>query len=215
MIEYSLPDLWGDELAPLVREAVDATAAVVIFSDCDTADVIERCVRVGADAFLPKPLGINTVSCLWQHCLKRDLDLQSATRRPACAAEPYCETLNVGQTSPCTTQELCGCAASRAWAEGSAPGRLEPAASVVPAVPLGNWQGAGSPGDAEVKPRLTAGFGSPPSSWECEGLPGQFAAKAGVSDADLDRNRPERTAGTYETVGTTDGEDEPVGCRTQ
>jgi len=72
LIDVIMPDMSGAELLPLVRKAVASTTAVLMVSAVSRVDVVERCVRDKADAFLPKPLGIDTVRTIWQYCLQRD-----------------------------------------------------------------------------------------------------------------------------------------------
>jgi len=155
MIDFQLPDFFADELIPLVRAAVGPTVAVVVISAYDTADVIERCVRARADAFLPKPLGIKTVSSLWQYCLRRNLHLLPPPSAGHVAGS-VCEPSGPGRSTAGVStdvaaegqayQPICDAACSGAECAGSSkPFDVQP----------GSWQG--SPSSALAAPELPFG----------------------------------------------------------
>jgi len=61
----------GVDIVKQLAEVLPSTTAVVMTS-CDhaLANVRETLMR-GVDAFYPKPMGVKTVMCLWQHCWMR------------------------------------------------------------------------------------------------------------------------------------------------
>mmetsp|Transcript_74082 Transcript_74082/g.123753 ORF Transcript_74082/g.123753 Transcript_74082/m.123753 type:complete len:218 (+) Transcript_74082:18-671(+) len=75
LIDVLMPDISGVDVLPLVRRAVNETTAIVMMSSESKEDIIERCIRSTADAYLPKPIHLEMIRTIWQFGLQRDPSL--------------------------------------------------------------------------------------------------------------------------------------------
>ena len=59
---------YNEDLLPSVRKMLPSTPILMMSSEPSTA-LVERCIHQGANGYLPKPLNLDTVKLIWQHCV--------------------------------------------------------------------------------------------------------------------------------------------------
>jgi len=78
LVDYQLPKMTGVDLQSHLREAGICVPVIIITAHNETA-IRERCINLGASAFLAKPVGRKELLAAIRHSLK--------TREPTCALE--------------------------------------------------------------------------------------------------------------------------------
>jgi len=78
LVDYHMPKMTGVDLQSHLREAGICVPVIIITAHNETA-IRERCINLGASAFLAKPVGRKELLAAIRHSLK--------TREPACTLE--------------------------------------------------------------------------------------------------------------------------------
>ena len=74
LLDAMLPDVNGHEVLPRLRELVGPSVSIIMLSAYVQMELVQTCVRRGADAYLTKPLNLGQAMHLWQFV--RDLPVQ-------------------------------------------------------------------------------------------------------------------------------------------
>ena len=67
LLDMLLPDTNGYDMLPKLHSLTTNNAAVVMASANSQAELVQLCLRRGADAFMAKPLGCEDVRHIWQY----------------------------------------------------------------------------------------------------------------------------------------------------
>ena len=62
----------GDAAIPLIRQRLGSVAVLIVVSAHAQVSLMQRCLLLGADSYLEKPIGRQTISTLWQHWLVKN-----------------------------------------------------------------------------------------------------------------------------------------------
>jgi len=92
VLDVVMPDINGDDLLPSLRAILGEQVAVVMASAYGQISLVQRCILRGADSFMSKPLRLESISQLWQHCLAKN-------RRLFSNAPSECDTGSMGGCS--------------------------------------------------------------------------------------------------------------------
>ena len=72
VLDIFMPERSGVDVLPQVRQILGPRAAVVMISSDAKMDLLARCILLGADSYVPKPLALETVRGLWQYVLHKN-----------------------------------------------------------------------------------------------------------------------------------------------
>ena len=89
ILDIFMPDRCGDEIIGEVRSVLGEKVPLLMISAVSEMGAVQRCLRVGADLCVAKPLHLNAIRNLWQHCmLKHPALFDDAGALPAAAEVP-------------------------------------------------------------------------------------------------------------------------------
>ena len=102
MLDIFMPGRHGDEIIGDVRSILGEKVPLLMISAGTQTGAVQRCLRLGADLFVAKPLHLNVVRNLWQHCmLKHPTLFDDLDELPGAASVPL---------SPQSSAPLSACA---------------------------------------------------------------------------------------------------------
>jgi CheY-like chemotaxis protein len=102
LLDMLLPDLNGYDLLPKLRALTANDVAIVMASVASQTELVQLCVRRGADAFLFKPLGSEEVRHIWQFV--KELPDGSFKDDVTCA-RPSIKAASTKHTPPSDTED--------------------------------------------------------------------------------------------------------------
>tara|TARA_B110001452_G_scaffold12492_1_gene10278 strand:- start:218 stop:886 length:669 start_codon:yes stop_codon:yes gene_type:complete len=117
MLDIVMPGRRGDEIIGDVRSILGEKVPLLMISAPGTQmAAVHRCLRLGADFFVAKPLHFNVIRNLWQHCmLKHPTLFDGLDELPGAAPEPPSPHQGVASSAPIIASEPCAsCDTSRA-----------------------------------------------------------------------------------------------------
>ena len=118
MLDIFMPGRRGDEIIGDVRSILGEKVPLLMISAGTQMGAVQRCLRLGADFFVAKPLHLNVIRNLWQHCmLKHPMLFDDLDELPGAASVPPSPLQGVAATSaaPVIASEPCAsCDTSRA-----------------------------------------------------------------------------------------------------
>uniref|UniRef100_A0A7S3FDM2 Response regulatory domain-containing protein n=1 Tax=Haptolina ericina TaxID=156174 RepID=A0A7S3FDM2_9EUKA len=126
-VDVMLDGLPGDELLAQLRKLVPADVAIVMASQLSQMEVVKKCLDLGADGYLVKPIHTSTIQLSWQYAYRKK-GLRGSPQLQPQTMEPFGEFRLDAQTT------------SSRHADASIP---------APGVPLSESAGSAS----EVAPR--------------------------------------------------------------
>ena len=92
MLDIFMPGRHGDEIIGDVRAILGEKVPLLMFSAAAQMDAVKHCLQLGADLFVAKPVHLNVIRNLWQHCwLKRPTlfdHLEEVSGTPAASSPP-------------------------------------------------------------------------------------------------------------------------------
>ena len=89
MLDIFMPGRRGDEIIGDVRSILGEKVPLLMISAGTQMGAVQRCLRLGADLFVAKPLHLNVVRNLWQHCmLKHPTLFDESDELPGAASVP-------------------------------------------------------------------------------------------------------------------------------
>ena len=69
MLDIFMPGQHGDEIIGDVRAILGEKVPLLMLSAGAQMGAVQRCLRLGADQFVAKPVHLNVIRNLWQHCM--------------------------------------------------------------------------------------------------------------------------------------------------
>lgn len=71
LIDIMLEGMTGDELLRGLRDVLKPEVAIVMMSSLSEVDMVKKCVDLGADGYLVKPIQPHTIRLVWQYCYRQ------------------------------------------------------------------------------------------------------------------------------------------------
>ena len=103
MLDIFMPGRHGDEIIGDVRAILGEKVPLLMLSAGAQMGAVQRCLRLGADLFVAKPVHLNVIRNLWQHCmLKLPSLFDGVDVLPADASVPAPPLLGVATPSDVT-----------------------------------------------------------------------------------------------------------------
>eukprot|EP00966_Prymnesium_polylepis_P238600 5517906-Prymnesium_polylepis.1 len=78
--------LSGDELLVELRQILDPAVAIVMASSASQVELVKKCLDMGADGFLVKPIHSHTIQLAWQYCYRCAIPPRPDARAASCRA---------------------------------------------------------------------------------------------------------------------------------
>ena len=104
MLDIFMPGRRGDEIIGDVRATLGDKVPLLMISANAQMGAVQRCLRLGADLFVAKPVHLNVVRNLWQHCmLKHPTLFDALDTLPATATVPSSPHLSMSAPSDATS----------------------------------------------------------------------------------------------------------------
>ena len=71
LLDIELPDGNGDVMLADIRRLLGESVAIVMVSCWAHPTLVQTCMAAGADGYLQKPVKLENITLIWQHCCKR------------------------------------------------------------------------------------------------------------------------------------------------
>ena len=108
LLDFMMQDATGEQVVPRVRSLAGESTSVVVISSYKELDMIEACLRAGADAYMVKPLQLDQVRSppINKPALRAHYSLGAHTRSPLFITDPQYVALPPNARGPLQRREL-------------------------------------------------------------------------------------------------------------